>query len=178
MRWPFEFVNNLAAPAVKVRRYGVIQARASKFFGIHYRPYPKYASQALAWFDRATHRWRTATDRCLLYFNEPVGCQGFLALAYLVSSPSTRLGTVQAALSALNEVANQKRSPAIVCDASNLRLSKQIMFRYGFEPHALKLGGRHYIKRLTHPPKYEFLRRPLEDIFPEERLAVGEILHA
>lgn len=178
MHWPFETANQLSDRTVLSRRYGVIEARCGSFGAVHFRPFPKFASQAEAWLDRVTRRWRQAEDICWLFYNEPRSCPGFLTLAYLVSSNKTSLASVQAALAALDEIARMKRSDAIVCDASNLRLSDRIMSRYGFVRHAPALAGRHFIKRFEHPSRFETLRGSLFGVLGEERISVGEVLHA
>lgn len=178
MHWPFETVKALADSAVRARRYGVIESRDGAFRAVHFRPFPKFASHAEAWVDRALRRWRRAEDCCWLYYNEPRSCPGFLTLAYVVSSGKTRVATVQASLAALDEIARIKQCDAIVCDASNLRLSDRMMARYGFVRHAESLGGRNFIKRFEHPSRYERLRGSLLSSAGEERVSVGEVLHA
>ncbi len=180
MHRPWESITNIdsATEVVRCRRFGVVDSQRGALTAIHFRPLPKLASLPEAWFDRFARNWRRKEDRCWVYFNEPRSCPGYLTLAYLLSSTGTSLATVQAALKALDEIAKIKRSDAIVCDASNLRLTDRMLARFGYEKHAPKLCGRHFIKRFTHPTQYEFLRRPLAEIFSEERLAVGEVLHA
>lgn len=177
MHWPFETVKNLSASAVRARRYGLIEARDGVFRALHFRPFPKFASHAEAWLDRVTRNWRRAEDCCWLYFNEPRSCPGFLTLAYVVSSGKARVATVQASLAALDEIARLKRSDAIVCDASNLRLSDRMMTRYGFVRHAESLAGRNFIKRFEHLSRYAALRDSLLSV-AEERVATLEVLHA
>jgi hypothetical protein len=178
MGWPFESVDDLSDPAVRLRRYGVIDARKGSFRSVHFRPFPKLASLAEAWLDRALRRLRKSEDRCWLYFNEPRSCPGFLTLAYFVSTPGTSLATIQAALGGLDEIAKVKGSDAIVCDASNSRLSDRMMARYGFEKHAPTLPGHHFIKRFEYESKYASLGGALAGILDEERLALGEVVHA
>lgn len=179
MHWPWETITDVisAKDVVRRRRFGVIESRSGVLAAIHFRPFPTLASLPEAGFDRLARNWRRKEDRCWVYFNEPRSCPGYLTLAYFLSSTGTSLATVQAALKALDEIAKIKRSDAIVCDASNLRLTDRMLARFGYENHAPKLTGRHFIKRFTHPTQYEFLRRPLAEIFPEERLAVREVLH-
>lgn len=86
-------------------------------------------------------------DRCQLFFNQPRRMPSFLALKYLVSTEGTRLATVVAALAALDAVAECKRIDAIVCDAANLRLSDQLLARFGWQPHKPQRWHRNYIRR-------------------------------
>lgn len=178
MYGPFLTVSQLSDRTVLARRYGVIEARHGLMQAVHFRPFPKFASHAEAWLDRTTRNWRRAEDVCWLYFNEPRSCPGFLTLAYVFSSSKTSLATALAALAALDEIARIKRCDAIVCDASNLRLSERMMKRYGFVRHAQSLAGRNFIKRFEHPSRFETLRGSLFDVSGEERVAVGEVLHA
>lgn len=178
MHWPFETVKALSDSVVRARRYGVIESRAGEFRAVHFRPFPKFASLAEAWASRVTRNWRRAEDVCWLCYNEPASCPGFLTLAYLVSSNRTALATIQASLAALDDVARFKRSDAIVCDASNLRLSDRIMQRYGFVRHAETLAGRNFIKRFEHSSRYETVRGSLLSGAGKERVAGLEILNA
>jgi hypothetical protein len=178
MHWPFETVSQPSDPAVETRRYGVIETRCGVVRAVHFRPFPKFASHAEAWLDRVTRNWRRAEDCCWLYYNEPRSCPGFLTLAYFVSSNKTSLATIQVSLAALDEIATNKRNIAIVCDASNLRLSDRMMQRYGFVRHAQTLAGRHFIKRFEHPSRFETLRSSLLGVLAEERVAALEVLHA
>lgn len=181
MVWLFESIRDLRDELVARRRYGVITAREGRFESLQFRPYPTSASRAQAWLDRRLRCWRRAENVCRLYYNAPRSAPGFLSLTYLVSSRGTTLATIQAALAALDEIARTRRSDAIVCDASNQRLSEAILARYGFERHARSLPGRHFIKRFEHPPQYEWLRRPPAEIFAdvlsEQGTAIGEVLH-
>jgi hypothetical protein len=47
----------------------------------------------------------------------------------------------------LDRVAELKRIDAIVCDASNIRLSDRLMARLGWEPHKPQRWHRNYIRR-------------------------------
>lgn len=178
--WLWKSINNLAAArdTVARRRYAIIEVRGGLLHALHFRPFPKFASIAEAWLDSRVRSWRRADDHCWLYFNEPRSCPGFLTLAYLVSTSAASLKSIQTALAALDEVAKIKRSDAIVCDASNLRLSDRVMARYGFEKHALTLPGRNFIKRFEHHRKPASFAIPFTGFLDEKRLAMGEILHA
>lgn len=180
MYLPWQTISDVhcAVEVLRDRRFGLIESRSGLLTAIHFRPYPFSGSLAGAWFDRISKPWRKKEDCCRLYFNAPVNCPGFLTLAYLQSNAGTQLATVQSALRTLDFVANVKRSNAIVCDASNLRLTDRMLARYGYEKHAPKLKGRHFIKRFDHPLQFEFLRRPLAEIFPEQRLPVDQVLNA
>ncbi|MEX2119456.1 MAG: hypothetical protein WD847_07665 [Pirellulales bacterium] len=146
----FETVTDLAEQAerLRVRRYGVIEVVGARLRAVRLRPFPKLASLAGAallghWFHE-----RRLGDRCLLYYNQPRRFPNFLALQYLLSARRTRLATVLSALAVLDEIARLKRSEALLCDASNVRLSDRVLARYGWQPHCPSRWHRNFIKRL------------------------------
>jgi hypothetical protein len=65
----------------------------------------------------------------------------------MVSGRGTKLRTVCRALEALDAIARIKRSDAILCDVANWRISREILARWGWEPHCPSRWHRHYIKR-------------------------------
>ena len=71
----------------------------------------------------------------------------FLALRYVVSTSGTSYRTFRAALTILDEIAQIKRIDAIVCDASNLRISDRLLARLGWEAHKPQRWHRNYIRR-------------------------------
>ena len=145
----FETVRSLVGEhedVIRTRRYGVIEVRGGEFVGIHMRPWPKIVSVAEAWWDGGV-RSRKTRDRCLLYYNQPVTSSDYLALKYIVSSQATGLKTIRESLRVLDEVARIKRSDAIVCEVSNLRISDRLLARWGWERHVLASRRRHHIRR-------------------------------
>ncbi|MEM8943637.1 MAG: hypothetical protein AAGD11_00525 [Planctomycetota bacterium] len=132
---------------VRRRRYGVIETSAGRLVAIHFRLWPKL----IAWPEvlplGPTYHARGRSDRCLLYFNQPLSCPNFLALKYVVSTAGTPYATFRAALTTLDAVAELKRSDAILCDAFNQRLSDRFLRRLGWEPHKPQRWHRNYIKR-------------------------------
>jgi hypothetical protein len=86
-------------------------------------------------------------DRCVLYYSQPLSCPTFLTLNYVRSGPQTSLSTLYAAALALDEIAKLKNSNAIVCNATNQRISDRLMERWGWQVHCLDWPGRHFIKR-------------------------------
>jgi len=129
------------------RRYGVIETTAGRLVAIHLRPWPKL----LAWPEilpvGPEYHARGQADRCLLYYNQPVSCPNYLALKYVVSTSGTPCATICAALTALDAIAELKRSNAILCDAFNRRLSDRLLKRHGWEPHKPQRWHRNFIKR-------------------------------
>lgn len=132
---------------IRERRYGVIETSAGQLVAIHFHPLPKL----LAWPEvlpvGPTYHARGQADRCLLYFNQPLNCPKYLALKYVVSTQGTQYATFRAALTALDRIAEIKRSDAILCDAFNKRLSDRFLRRLGWEPHKPQRWHRNYIKR-------------------------------
>ena len=135
------------ADRLRVRRYGVIETTGGELTQIVLRPWPKLWS--LRELVRVGPRWRPEgpTDRCRLYFNQPRGHEGFLALRYVAATPGTSYATFRAALSALDAIAAIKGSDALVCDAANHRLSERYLKRMGWQAHAPRWGHRNYIRR-------------------------------
>ncbi len=134
-------------PTTIVGRYGVIDVHNDCDFSIHRRLFPKMPSRLEAWIDS---RWRRLPDnQWQLYYNAPHRCPGFLVLAYVRAGPNTSVASLRTGLSVLNEIAKIMRMQAIVCEATNPRLTSRVMGYFGYIRHAHQLKGHHYIKRLT-----------------------------
>ena len=127
-------------------RYGLVTVRNNEEHTIHSRLIPKLPSQLEAWIDR---HWRRLPDNQLqLYYNAPYRCPGFLVLAYARAGRNTSISTLRTGLTVLEEIANLMRKQAIVCEATNPRLTSRVMDYFGYVRHAHQLKGHHYIKRL------------------------------
>jgi len=137
----------LGRETIRRRHYGVIETSAGQLAAIHFRPLPKLFSWPEIWPAGATYHARGQADRCLLYFNQPIGNPNYLALKYMVSTLGTSYVTVRAALTSLDAVAEIKQSDAILCDAFNQRLSDRLLKRYGWESHKPQRWHRNFIKR-------------------------------
>ena len=134
-------------PRTIVGRYGVVEVRNDREYSIRRRWFPKMPSQLEAWIDA---RWRRLPDNQLhLYYNAPFRCPGFLVLAYARAGNHTSIETFRNGLSVLDEIAKMMRMHAIVCEATNPRLTSRVMDYFGYTRHAHQLKGHHYIKRLT-----------------------------
>jgi hypothetical protein len=128
------------------RRFGVIDIRNGELESIRLRPWPKLVSIiGVAWGQ--WHHVHVPGDRLRLYYNQPFLYSNFLALKFAISSRHTTLATVHRALEVLDEIAQIKRSDALLCDAANFRLSSAMLARYGWEQHAASRWHRNYIKR-------------------------------
>lgn len=128
-------------------RYGVVEVRNDRAYCIQRRLLPKMPSMFEAWLDA---RWRRLPDNEVrLYYNVPYRCEGFMVLAYARSGSRTSLASFRTGLSVLEEIAKLKRLQAIVCHASNPKLTERVMHYFGYTRHASHLKGYHYIKRLA-----------------------------
>jgi len=128
-------------------RYGVIEAVEGRLERIRLRPFPKVVSvPGILLFGNWHHRHH-ASDRCLLYYNQPWRFSNYLAVAYIVSGRKTTLATICRVLTTLDRIAEIKRSDALLCDVANWRLSSELLARWGWESHCPSRWHRHYIKR-------------------------------
>ena len=171
MRSLFETVTDLAAGAdvVRARSYGMIEARQGRFARLVYRPWPRRVTWLGA---RVVGEWRrrfAPGDVCRLYFNRPRRFPQFLSVAFVLSGREASFATFRAAVTALDEVARLVGSDALLCDASNARISDRLLARWGWEPHAPSAWHRNFIKRFgpraavaaTQPPA-ERMSEPTE----------------
>lgn len=136
-----------ALPAIRDARYAVIETSAGQLQAIHLRRFPKLISWPEIWPVSGGYHAQGATDRCLLYYNQPRSCPNFLALKYVVSSPCTSYATLLAAVATLDAIAAAKQIDAILCDAANSRLSDRLLARHGWEKHKPARWHRNFIKR-------------------------------
>ncbi len=149
MKWPIDIIYDLedGCEQIRARRYGVIETADSELRAVHLRPWPKIlAAPELLPLGPRYHQ-RGAPDRCLLYYNQPLGIPNFLALKYIVSTYGTSFRTFRTALTVLDAIAEIKQIDAIVCDAANTRLSGRVMARLGWEPHKPQRWHRNFIRR-------------------------------
>src|SRR5689334_4474694 len=129
----FETVTDLASQAdvLRRRRYGVVEVTGGRLVRVRLRPLPKRGSLAETLVVGRLLHARRAGDRCLLYYNQPRAFPNFLALAYIVSTSQATLATFHKALDVLDEIARIKRADAVLCDASNRRISHRLLGRWG-----------------------------------------------
>ncbi len=128
-------------------RYGVVEVHNDHVYHIQRRLLPKLPSIWEAWLD--AHWRRLPENEVRLYYNVPYRCGGFMILAYARAGSKTSLASFRTGLSVLEEIAELKRLQAIVCHATNPRLTERVMNYFGYTRHASHLKGYHYIKRLT-----------------------------
>lgn len=104
--------------------------------------------QANVWQVWWLQRWpKLPKDTCRIDYTFPGNGNEFLTLRFVQTGRHTTLKTVHAALRTLEKVAKLRDAYAIVCCLSNQRLHEKIMARWGYERHARKLPGLHFIKR-------------------------------
>ena len=145
----FDAVTNLTDGAQRLRRrpYGVIEVADGRFSRVVLRPLPKIVSApGIFLLGRWQHRRRRG-DYIRIFYNQPRRFPNFLVLKYAESARNTSLGTLTRALAVLDEIARLKRSDALLCDASNGRITTKLLGRWGWEPHCPSWFHRHYIKR-------------------------------
>jgi hypothetical protein len=152
----FETVTDLVEGAEVLRRraYGVIEIADGRLCRVLLRPLPKIISAPeILLFGQWRHRHQQG-DRLLLYYNQPWRFRNFLVLRYMVSARQTGFATFSRAVAVLDEIARIKQSDALLCDASNWRISEKLMARWGWRPHCPSRWHRHFIKRFygQYPP--------------------------
>jgi hypothetical protein len=149
MSWSNETICDFGAnrERIRARKYGVIETTGGELRAVHLRAWPKmFALPELLPLGPGYHGPGDA-DRCLLYYNQPRRMPNFLALKYVVTTLGTSYQTFRAALRALDAIAELKGIDAIVCDATNMRLSERFMARMGWEPHKPQRWHRNFIRR-------------------------------
>lgn len=151
--WCLRKVTDLDRQAhlLRPRAHGVIEMSQRQLVSIALRPWPRVVSLAEARLAGRLYHGYWPGDRCRMYFNQPRAFPNFLVLKYTVSAAQTSWGTFYAALCVLDRIAEIKGSDALLCEASNLRISDRLFRRYGWEPHCPNSRRRHYIKRFDWP---------------------------
>ena len=147
-----------ATDVLRQRPYGMIEIADGALRRICLRPFPKLVSlPEISLWGRWVHRYRSG-DRCRLYYNQPRRHRNFLALKYVVSNADTSFASFRLALRVLDEIARIKRTDALLCDASNLRISDRLLARWGWESHRPQRWRRNFIKRFygAFPPPLDW----------------------
>ena len=145
----FETVTHLGRGADSLRRgaHGVIETSDGRFDRVRLRPWPKLASLGgVLLLGQACHRWSKG-DRCQLFYDQPRRHANYLAVKYIVSGKGTSYRTFRRALEALDEIARVKRTDALLCELATWRITREMMARWGWEPHLISRWRRHYIRR-------------------------------
>lgn len=96
---------------------------------------------------RDSRRRTGSDDTCVLYYRATRSTPGYLTLDYVRSGPRTTFRSFRRALLVLDEIAQLRQSVAIFAHVSTSAISDRLLCRWGWEQHAARLGGRHWIKR-------------------------------
>ncbi len=130
--------------AIRRWRRGRITMRGGRLVSLAPRRWTLPTSIARVWWQQ---RFRPGdVDQCLLdYRSSRLG--GFIVLDFVQSGPATQLDTFRGACQLLDEVARIREAVAIVAHVSTTAISDRLLRRWGWQPHAHGLGGRHWIKR-------------------------------
>jgi hypothetical protein len=142
-------ITDLVESADLLRRhpYGVIEVADGRLRRVVLRPLPKMASFGGALLIGGWRHRRRRGDCIRLFYNQPRRFPNFLVLKYAESARDTSFGTLTRALAVLDEIARLKRSDALLCDATNGRITTKLLSRWGWQPHCPSWFHRHYIKR-------------------------------
>ncbi len=130
-------------PSIPLR--GRIHIRGGQLTAIDSRWLPGMASTMQIWFDSRSRQSRT--DHCYLDYRATRRVPGYLTLEYIRCRPGTSYASFRAALRVLDAIAQQRRALAIFAHVGTTRISDRLLERFGWQPHAAKLGGRQWIKR-------------------------------
>lgn len=118
--------------------------RNGQLVAIRRRRWATPASIARVWFQS---RLRSGVrDQCILdYRSARTG--GFIVVDYIRTGPNTQLATLRGACQMLDEVARLRQAVAILAHVSTDAFSDRLLIRWGWQPHAQRMTGRHWIKR-------------------------------
>lgn len=163
-RW-FETVTHLGQGADVLRRHchGVIEARDGRFDRVRLRRWPKLPSLGgVLLLGQIRHRL-IAGDRCRLFYDQPRRHANYLAVKYIDSGKGTSYQTFRRALEVLDEIARIKRTDALLCELATWSITREMMLRWGWEPHPVSRWRRHYIRRFygDYPPRPVWLEEHL-----------------
>ncbi|MEZ6093511.1 MAG: hypothetical protein R3C03_04620 [Pirellulaceae bacterium] len=148
MDWfkPFDSIEE-NADKIRRHRYGVLTVSNCKLVDIRFRPWPKLiSSMEVAWFGKWNHT-SSKQAACRIYYNQPLSHSNYLSLSYIEAAANSGYGNLYRAMSYLDLIAYYKRSDAILCEISNIRISDRLMRRGGWERHLENSRRRHWIKR-------------------------------
>jgi hypothetical protein len=136
------------------RRYGTIEVADGGKWRITFRRFPILISipEAL-WIGGWRHRHQKG-DCVRLYYDQPWRFPQFLTAKYAVSARQTSLASIDRAMAILDEIAHIKGCDALLCEATNRRITPEIVKRWGWEPHCPTSWRKHFIKRFygRYPP--------------------------
>lgn len=145
------FVESLSESHDLVRawRYGEIELKNGALHRIYPRWWPRIGSEWESMLD--SYMRRLPDDVCRVFYAFPRSSPGFMSVLYAYSGRNTQAKTLLLGVSTVDEIAEIHQAKAIVCQATNARLTERLMRRLGYVRHAHSLGPNHYIKRRTQP---------------------------
>ena len=133
------------AAASSIPRRGKVIVQCGQLVAIRCRWLALPGSSAQVWLD--TYLKSLAEDHCCLYYTASRGIPGYMTLDYVRSGPKTSLKTFRGAMLVLDELARLRRSVAIFAHVGTTAISDRLLLRWGWQQHAEKLTGRHWVKR-------------------------------
>jgi len=133
--------------AIRRYRYGEVASKSGALIRIAPRWWPRHGSEWEAY--QESYLRHLPKDFCRTYYAFPRCSPGFMSVLYAHSGPATRYRTLYRAVKTIDSIARIKNAQAIVCQIMNERASERLLKRWGYVRHAIKLGGHHYIKRLS-----------------------------
>jgi len=126
-------------------RFGRIVMQAGRLVEIQRRLTCGSVSVAQVWWQ--AKYGRDDDDICWLDYHQPLGMPAFLTLDYIRSGTLARYKTFIGACHVLDEIARIRQASAIVAHVSNGDISDRLLTRQGWQQHASKWNGRHWIRR-------------------------------
>ena len=164
----FETVTHLGREAdrLQCRPHGVIEAVDGQFCRVVLRPWPKLASLGGTLLLGKMRHVMVHGDRCRLFYDQVRRHPNYLAVKYIESGKGTSYRTFRRVLETLDEIARIKKSDALFCELATWRISRLMMYRWGWEPHPVSRWRRHYIRRFygEYPPRPVWIEKHLEMI--------------
>lgn len=142
-----------AVANLKIPRRGKVVVSGGQLLSINVRWWAGGASSAQIWLDSKFRP--TKSDQCVLYYTSTRSTPGYLTLDYVKAGPGTSFRTFRGALLVLDEIARLRGAIAIFAHVGTTAISDRLLERWGWQPHAGKLTGRHWIKRFYegYPPQ-------------------------
>ena len=133
--------------ADKIRRWrcGRIVMQAGRVLEIQRRLTCGSVSVAQVWWQ--AKYGRNDDDICWLDYHQPLGMTAFLTLDYIRSGTLAGYKTLVGACHVLDEIARIRQASAIVAHVTNGNISDRLLTRLGWQQHANKWKGRHWIRR-------------------------------
>ena len=146
--WGLGFVTDIDQSQHRIQgcRYGEIELKNGALHRVYPRWWPRMGSQWESVMD--SYIRQLPEDYCRVYYAFPMRSPGFMSVLYAHSGPNTSYRTVYKGVTVVDEIAGIRNARAIVCQATNTRLTERLMRRLGYVRHASSLGSNHYIKRL------------------------------